>query len=199
MMIELPACPPIKEATPRYVSFAVDQTPTLGGPQSRVSRLGDRWAINVETYPAEYAKHGMAYLSRLVRGLKTPVLLAFPEPGVKPQSYGAPVVASAGAAGQVLPVSGLRPGVVIREGKFFSLVIGGRRYLYQAAVGDVTAGADGTAVLQIEPMLRVQPPAGAVVEIEAPKIEGFVQGSEQAWNVSRSKYLPFRFAIQETA
>ncbi len=196
-MIELPACPPIKEAVPRYVSFAVDQAPTLGGTDSRVSRMGDRWAIDVETYPAEYAGHGMAFLSKLVRGLTETVVLAFPEPGVKRRSYGAPVVASAGASGTSLPVSGLIPGDVIREGKFFSLVIAGQRYLHQVTA-DVTATA-GTVNLPIFPMLRRQPPVGAVLELEAPKIEGFVQGNEQAWNTSRSKYLPFRFTIKERA
>lgn len=197
-MIELPNCPPIKEAVPRYVSFGVDQDPILGGPQSKVLRMGDRWAIDVETYPAEYAEHGMKYLSRLVRGLKETVRLAFPEPGVKPRSYGSPVVASAGSAGTSLPVSGLIPGDVIREGKFFSMIIGGQSYLYQAAVADVTVSAGGTATLQIEPMLRCQPAAGTALDFE-PKIEGFVQGNEQAWNTSRSKYLPFRFTLKERA
>jgi hypothetical protein len=197
-MIELPTCPPIKEAVPRYVSFGVDQDPILGGPQSKVLRLGDRWAIDVETYPAEYAEHGMKYLSRLVRGLKETVRLAFPEPGVKPRSYGVPVVASAGSAGTSLPVSGLIPGDVIKEGKFFSMIIGGESYLYQAAVADVAVSAVGTATLQIEPMLRRQPPAGTALDFE-PKIDGFVQGNEQAWNTSRSKYLPFRFSIKERA
>ena len=195
-MIELPACPPIREAVPRYVFYGTDQTPTLGGPQTRIQRLGDRWAIDVQTYPAEYAVHGMAYLSRLVRGLKNLVRVAFPEPGVTPQNYGAPVVATAGAAGQSMPVSGLEPGVVIREGKFFSMIIGGQSFLYQVAVGDVTVSAGGTAVIQFEPMLRRQPPAGTALDFE-PKIEGFVQGSEQSWQVSRSKYLPFNFSIVE--
>ncbi|WP_303713855.1 hypothetical protein, partial [Brevundimonas naejangsanensis] len=168
-MIELPACPPIKEAVPRYVSFGVDQDPILGGPQSKVLRMGDRWAIDVETYPAEYAEHGMKYLSRLVRGLKETVRLTFPEPGVKPRSYGTPVVASAGSAGTSLPVSGLIPGDVIREGKFFSMIIGGQSYLYQVAVADVVVNAGRTATLQIEPMLRRQPPAGTALDFE-PKI-----------------------------
>lgn len=196
-MIELPTCPALRTATPRLISFAVDQTPTLGGAQSRISRMGDRWAMDVETWPVRYANHGMKYLSRLVRGLTDTVLLAFPEPGVVKQSYGAPVVASAGAAGRTLPVSGLTPGIVIPEGKFLSLVISGQRYLYQVTA-DVTATA-GTVNLPIYPMLRRQPPAGAVVELGAPKIEGFVQGSEQSWEVSRSKFLPFSFSIQEIA
>ncbi len=187
----------MRSASPRLVSYAVDQSPTLGGSQPRVSRLGDRWAMDVETYPVRYANQGMAYLSRLVRGLVDTVLIAFPEPGVVKRSYGTPVVASAGAAGLTLPVSGLTPGIVIPEGKFLSLVIGGQRYLYQVTA-DVTAQA-GTTTLPIYPMLRRQPPAGAAVELESPKIEGFIKGNEQVWDVSRSKFLPFSFAIQEVA
>ena len=197
-MIELPSCPPIKEAVPRYVSYAVDQASVLGGTDSRIVRMGDRWAVDVETYPVEYADHGMKYLSRLVRGMKDTVRMAFREPGVKPRSYGTPVVASAGSAGTFLPVSGLIPGDVIKEGKFFSMIIGGTSYLYQVAVADVTVSGSGTATLQIEPMLRRQPAAGTALDFE-PKIEGFIQGNEQSWNVSRSKYLPFRFTIKESA
>lgn len=196
-MIQLPDCPPPRSATARLISFAVDQTPTLGGSQSRISRMGDRWAMDVETFAVRYANHGMKYLSRLVRGMTNTVLLAFPEPGVVKQSYGAPVVASAGAAGMTLPVSGLTPGVFIPEGKFLSVVIGGQRFLYQVTA-DITATA-GTVNLPIYPMLRRQPAAGAVVELEEPKIEGFIQGSEQSWEVSRSKFLPFSFSIQELA
>lgn len=196
-MIQLPTCPPVRSASPRLVSFAVDQNPTLGGSQSRISRLGDRWAMDVETYPVRYANQGMAYLSRLVRGLVDTVLIAFPEPGVVKRSYGTPIVGGVGASGLTLPVSGLTPGVVIPEGKFLSLVISGQRYLYQVTA-NVTV-VSGTNVLPIYPMLRRQPQPGAVVELESPKIEGFIKGNEQGWDVSRSKFLPFSFSIQEVA
>lgn len=195
-MIELPACPPIRDAAPKLVGFFTDQQPILGGPGNRVSRLGDKWGIDVQTYSALYAEHGMTYLARLLRGMTDTVLLAFPEPGVSVQDYGAPVVSTAGASGQVLPIGGLKPGVVIREGKFLSVVIGGQRFLYQAA-GTMTVPIGGAVNLPIYPTLRRQPPVGAVVELAAPKIEGFVQGSEQSWQVSRSKYLPFNFSIVE--
>lgn len=195
-MITLPACPPIREATPKLVGYFTDQTPTLGGPQNRVSRLGDRWGIEVQTFPAKYADEGMTYLARLMRGMTDTVLLAFPEPGVSVQDYGTPVVSTAGASGKVLPIGGLRPGAVIREGKFLSVVIGSQRFLYQAAA-TITVPTGGAISLPIYPILRRQPPVGAVVELAAPKIEGFVQGNEQSWNVSRSKYLPFNFAVVE--
>lgn len=195
-MIELPACPPIRDAVPKLIGYFTDQIPVLGGPQSRVSRVGDRWGIEVQTAAAEYATDGKRYLARLLRGMRETVVVAFPEPGVAVKDYGAPVVSTAGAAGLSLPLGGLKPGETIEEGKFLTIIINGQRFLYQAAA-DVTAGIGGTANLPIYPMIRVQPPVGAVVNIAKPEIEGFVQGNEQSWNISRSKYLPFNFAIVE--
>lgn len=197
-MITLPDCPPIRDGAPRYVYFGLDQVPVLGGSQSRISRLGDRWAIDVETYSARYADIGKAYLAKLIAGLREPVSLAFPEPGLERRSYGAaPVVNLPGASGMALPVGGLTPGVLVQDGKFLSVKIAGQGYLYQVTA-DVVAKIDGTAVLPIQPMLRVQPPVGASVEIEKPRIDGFIQGNQQDWAVSHSKFLPFRFSIQES-
>lgn len=193
-MIELPNCPPIKDGAPRYIFYGTDQSPILGGPQNRILRLGDRWGLDVQTYPAKYAEQGMAYLSRLIRGLKDVVRVSFPEPGVQRTGFGAPVVSSL-AAGQTLPVSGLAPGVLIKEGKFLSIYIGERCFLHQV-VETVTASGAGTATLTIQPMLRWQPPVGSVIDFDA-KIEGYVQGNEQSWQTSRSKYLPFNFSIVE--
>lgn len=195
-MIELPNCPPIASATPKLVGYFTDQVPTLGGPQTRVSRLGDRWGMAVETYPAVYADEGRVYLSRLLRGMTDTVVIAIPEPGMSGRDYGAPVV-SAQASGRNLPVSGFGNGRVVEEGKFLSVIIGGQRFVYQTTA-EVTANGSGVAVLPIYPTLRRQPNVGAVVELSAPKIEGFVQGNEQSWQVSRSKRLGFSFAIMET-
>lgn len=193
-MIELPACPRINDAVPKLVGYFTDQTPILGGSQSRVGRIGDRWGIDVVTAPAEYAEEGMVMVSRLTRGMTDTVLLGFPEPGVERLDYGAPVV-SAPSAGSNLPLSGLKPGAQIREGKFLSVIVLGQRFLYQAAATRTEVG--GVVLLPIHPMIRVQPPVGSVVELADPKIEGFVQGNEQSWQVSRSKYLPFSFAVLE--
>lgn len=195
-MIELPNCPPIASATPKLVGYFTDQVPTLGGPQTRVSRLGDRWGMAVETYPAVYADEGRVYLSRLLRGMTDTVVIAIPEPGMSGRDYGTPVV-SAPSSGRNLAVSGLGNGRVVEEGKFLSVIIGGQRFVYQTTA-EVTANGSGVAVLPIYPTLRRQPNVGAVVELSVPKMEGFVQGNEQSWQVSRSKRLGFSFAIMET-
>ncbi|ASE38476.1 hypothetical protein [Brevundimonas vesicularis] len=194
-MIELPNCPPIASATPKLIGYFTDQTPTLGGPQSRVSRLGDRWGMAVETYPAVYAEEGRVYLARLLRGMTDTVTIAVPEPGLSGLDFGVPVV-SAAAAGRLLPVSGLGAGRVVPEGKLLSIIVGGQRFLY-ITTAEVTASGAGVATLPIYPTLRRQPAIGATVELSNPKMEGFVQGNEQSWQISRSKRLGFSYAIME--
>lgn len=194
-MIELPSCPPVASATPKLIGYFTDQVPVLGGPQTRVSKLGDRWGMAIETYPAIYAEEGRVYLSRLLRGMTDTVVIGIHEPGMTGKDYGSPVV-SAPAAGRSLPVSGLGAGRVVPEGKFLSVIIGGQRFAYQITAS-VTADGNGAALLPIYPTLRRQPPVGAIVELSVPKMEGFVQGNEQSWQVSRSKRIGFSFAITE--
>lgn len=195
-MIALPTCPPIRNATMRLISYATDQTPTLGGPQTRVLRLGDRWAGEFTTYPALYAEEGRVYLSRLVRGMADTVLINVPEPGMRAQNYGTPLIASGGSSGMSIQVKGLGNGRVVPEGKFLSIVTGGQRFLYQTT-SQVMADVNGYATLAIFPMLRRQPAVNDVIELSAPKMEGYVQGNEVQWNITKSKRIGFVFSIQE--
>lgn len=195
-MITLPNCPPVRNASMKLLSYATDQTPTLGGPQTRVMRLGDRWAGDFTTYPALYADEGRIYLSRLVRGMTDTVLIGVIEPGMRAQDYGTPQIAVGGASGMSIQVKGLGAGRVVPEGKFLSIVTGGQRFLYQTTA-QVSADANGDATLPIFPMLRRQPAANDVVELSAPKMEGYVQGNEVQWEVTKSKRIGFVFSVQE--
>lgn len=195
-MIELPNCPPIRSASMRIISYAVDQTPSQGGPQTRVLRLGDRWAGEFVTYVASYAEEGRVYLSRLVRGMTDTVVIPVPEPGMRGGDYGAPVIAAAGAFGSSVQIGGLGAGRVIPEGKFLSIITGGQRFLYQATA-TTTANGTGQATVPIYPMLRRQPQLNDVVELSEPKMEGFVQGNQVQWEVTKSKRIGFVFQIME--
>lgn len=195
-MITLPTCPPARNATMRLISYATDQTPTLGGPQTRVMRMGDRWAGEFTTYVATYAEEGRVYLSRLVRGVSDTVLINVPEPGMRAQEYGTPLIATGGAFGQSIQVKGLGNGRVVPEGKFLSIITGGQRFLYQTT-SQVTADGSGNATLAIFPMLRRQPAVNDVVELSVPKMEGYISGNEVQWNITKSKRIGFAFSIQE--
>lgn len=195
-MITMPQCPPIRNANMRLISYATDQTPTLGGPQTRVLRLGDRWAGEFTTYPALYDGEGRIYLSRLVRGMTDTVLIGVIEPGMRGDDYGTPQIAAAGAFGQSISVKGLGADRVVPEGKFLSIVTGGQRFLYQTT-SQVTSDGTGNATLGIYPMLRRQPQINDTVELSAPKMEGYVSGNEVQWNITKSKRIGFVFSVVE--
>lgn len=195
-MIELPNCPPIRAQTLKLISYAVDQTPQLGGPQVRVSRLGDRWAADVITWPANYAEESRIMLARLIRGLTDTVLMRVLEPGMRDLPFGTPQISAAGAFGESIPVKGLGAGRVVPEGKFLSIVSGGQRYLYMVK-STVTANGSGNATIPIYPMLRRQPALNDVVELSQPKMEGYIQGNEYSWEVSKNKFVGFNFSVQE--
>lgn len=195
-MITLPNCPPTRSASIRLISFAVDQSPAHGGPQTRVLRMGDRFAAEFVTYPALYDGEGRVFLSRLLRGMTDTVLVGVPEPGMRAQDYGTPQISTAGAFGQSIQVKGLGAGRVVPEGKFLSIVTGGQRFLYQVT-GQVTADGSGNATLPIYPMLRRQPQVNDLVELSAPKMQGYVQGNEYQWEVAKSKRIGFVFSVQE--
>lgn len=193
MAVVLPTCPPVREQNMRLVTYASIQTPILGGPETRVLRMGDRFAGDFTTYVAPYRDEGRKFLARLLRGLTDTVVIGVREPSIDLTGYGSPVVSS--ASGSSITVTGIPAGKLIPEGKFFSVITNGQRFLYQVSA-DVTAAA-GANVIPVYPMIRAAHGAGNVCEFADPKMEGFLSGSEQSWNVAISKRIGFQFSITE--
>lgn len=158
----------------REVSRNRVMTPTFGGPETVVQRMGTRSAIEVQVPSVAAGGCGPALIADLLRARYEGGLIAIPEPKMPTHNYGAPLVRGAGQLGTLLVIDGLVPGVAIPKGKWFSLVIAGRRYAYLVAQ-EVVAEADGHATLPIWPMLRRSPPDNGSVELSEPKMEGFVQ------------------------
>lgn len=194
MAVILPTCPPVRDQSLRLVTYASIQTPILGGPETRVLRMGDRFAGDFTTYVAPYRDEGRKFLARLLRGLTDTVVIGIKEPAMDFTGYGAPLVA-AGASGSTIPMTGIPSGKVIPEGKFFSVISNGQRFLYQVSADTTSAG--GTTNIPVYPMVRAGHAVGNAVEFSAPKMEGFLSGSEQGWNVSLSKRIGFQFSITE--
>lgn len=195
MAITLPTCPPVRDQTMRIITYASIQNPILGGPETRVLRLGDRWAGEFTTYVAPYAEEGRKFLARLLRGLTDTVVIGVKEPGMDLTGYGTPLI-NASTTGSAISVKGLTVGKVIPEGKFLSIVQSGQRFLYQVTA-DTTVPAGGIVNVPIYPIIRAAPAVNDVVEFAAPKMEGFLSGSEQSWNVAISKRIGFQFSITE--
>ncbi|MDX3884024.1 MAG: hypothetical protein QHC65_06355 [Sphingomonas sp.] len=188
MSIMLPDAPGIRGAVPSLLDFGGVLTPPLGGAAQKLNRTGDRHKILVRLPPMRSEPKGRIYAARLRHAQREGAIIRFPQDGLIIGNPGAPVVDGAGQAGMVLNLRGFTAGYVVREGQFFSIIHGGRRYLY-AARADMAAGEDGKMALPILPMLRVSPSDGAVCEFAAPMIEGFLDGGQVDWELLRQPFI----------
>ncbi len=176
MAIELPQPRLPQSAIPRLLDWGADQKAPMGGAFQRLNRLGNRFAL-VITYPRlKPEPDGRILAARLRRAKTEGALYPFPQPGLDIGNPGAPVVNGADQSGSVLILRGFTAGYVLREGQFFSIIHGGRRYLHEASA-DAVATAAGGMTVSLNPMLRIRPANGAIVEVAKPYIEGIVDGS----------------------
>lgn len=176
MAIELPQPRLPQSAIPRLLDWGADQKAPMGGAFQRLNRLGNRFAL-VITYPRlKPEPDGRILAARLRRAKTEGALFPFPQPGLDIGNPGAPMVNGADQSGSVLILRGFTAGYVLREGQFFSIIHGGRRYLHEASA-DAVATAAGGMTVSLNPMLRIRPANGAIVEVAKPYIEGIVDGS----------------------
>lgn len=168
----------------------------LGGSQ-RIDRLGDRWQLRVETAPMRVEPEGRRWSVLLDQASREGALVRVSQPDRVTYSYGSPVVANAVASGRSVSVSGLAADAVILPGQPLSIIVGGQRYLDKART-QVVASATGTVTVQLVNLIRVPLPAGAVVELTVPKIEGSIDGDfGGAWEANRT--TSFAFTVTEDA
>ncbi len=192
MAIQLPTLPRTT-TNYKFISNFLDLKPSFGGKVQRISRLGDRFGVEVQARPMPYHQ-GVGLVAALNQGLTQKVLWPVPQP-MNVGNPGAPRVASAGQAGTTLTINGLTSGYQFQAGQFISIVHGGVRYLHQITAA--TAATGTTATVPIIPMLRVSPSANAVVEVLTPQIEGFLQGNQGQWTVDQCAAVGLSFSIEE--
>ncbi len=175
MPVDLGPLPRGTQYVIREVSRARSMSPTHGGgPDTMIRRLGDRSAIEVQVPAIASGGCGPGLIVDLLRARTQGATIDIPEPKVPSIDYGSPLVLGANQQGETLNVDGLPPDVVIPKGKWLSVIASGRRFAYLTTAA-VTANGSGQAALAIWPMIRRSPPDNAVVELAAPKLEGFVQ------------------------
>lgn len=196
MSIALPTDIAPEDQVPYLIDFGGSLEPYLGGISQRIDRLGSRWGLEV-SLPPLFVEEARVWFSRLVQAKREDGLLPWPQsPDVG--DVGTPRVNGAGQNGTSLSIDGLPAGKAVKEGWFFSLIAGGRRYLH-LIVADVSANGGGAATLTIEPELRVIPPDNAVIELAAPFIEGEIQGDTVRMSINLLTEYGFSFVIAERA
>ena len=200
-MIIIPDKPASRVDAPRLIDFGGFLTPSGGGPLQRLNRMGNRYAVTV-TMPPMRGREARVFMNRLIRGKSEGARMAWPmdgfDPGTPHLSIGTPVtVDGAGQAGRQLALRSVAPRYAFREGQPVSLEVDGQHYLDFIAAPAIVA-ADGRVTVTLSQMLRVEPPDGAIFHITRPMIEGFIVGSEIAWEQALSGFVEgVQFEIQE--
>lgn len=196
MTLHLPADIDVTSCAPYPVSARREHRPvTGGGPISRVTRMGTRWAMAIQIAPYAYADAlDLTDLEDDEERISVPI----PQPGLEIGDPGNPVIDGAGQSGNQYALRGLVPGYTIRKGQWAPVLVGGQRFLYRATAS-VTADAAGKVVLPVRPMIRSAALDGAVVELATPRIEGFVTLAEEAFKVEVPSLVNgLSFTIEET-
>lgn len=198
MSILMPTSPGIRTAKPRLRDFGGWIEGPSGGAAQRLNRPGNRFASDIQVATSRSTDEGRIVAARLMRGLTEGILLPFPQ-DFDPGAVGdAVVVDGAGQLGSMLKLRGFPAGgYTVREGQFFSIIYGGRRYLHASAADTPTSG--GGCTLPIFPMLRISPNDGAVCEFATPMIEGFITGNQLEYALQTAPYLDVSFTVQEAA
>lgn len=170
----------------------------LGGSDQRLNRLGNRWKMTA-VIPPMSARLADEWGAALTDALHNGASFVVPEPGLPSGSPGAVLVDGAGQAGASLVVDGGTVGHVIRKGKWFSILTGGRRYLHKTTAA-VRLGAGGAGTIPLVPLLRVIPADNAPVELARPRIEGLLEGVP-SWRISVQRIAEegITFTIREAA
>jgi hypothetical protein len=196
LSVALPADPAPANADPAYLDWGGQLRPIFGGAIQKLNRLGDRFALNVQMPVMESADDGRIWVASLVLAQRAGAIMEFPQHSLDVGQPGVPVVDGADQSGSTLALRGFEPGYAVRFGQFFSLIVGGRRYLHMAAA-DVAADGDGRMALPIAPMLRVRPGNGALAEFRQPMIEGWLDGDRLSWSLDTAQFVGLSFSIGE--
>ncbi|MGI4880963.1 MAG: hypothetical protein ACRYG4_26170 [Janthinobacterium lividum] len=198
--LALPTSPLPASASPRPIIFGGWLTPTGGGDEQFLARLGSRWALDVVTPNLKPEPDGRLWASVLTDAWfnGTTVLYPWPEPGLVLPPSGLPVVDGRVVnGGTTLQVTGKSGAYVPPVGKAFSVIHAGRRYLHRVKAVALLDAV--TMSLQVAPMLRVAMASGDVCEFDKPMIEGKVSGNAKSWTLIPARVQSLSFSIEEIA
>ena len=178
---------------PGFIDFGSWQRPYTGAEVTRIDRPGGKFKMGVMLPPLD---DGRAMVTRLIRAKQEGARISIPLLGKSQGIPGTPLVDGAGQSGTTLNIKGLTAGYTAKEGYWFNVIQAGRYYLHKITA---TASADATGDLaaSIFPALRVALSDSATVVLDDPKIEGLIDGNEQAWDISSDLHTSIEFTIEE--
>lgn len=186
-MVPFPVIPRGTTVTPRLVRTSGDLVSPLGGPTQRITRLGSRYAFDVDL-PTLDAACAAKWLSAPLQAEAEGQTLGLTVPQMIDTDNLVGVTGTGAVGSNRVTWAGAAPSA----GQWFSFVSGGRHYLH------LVTSTDGAAKLaRVSPLLRVAMPIGTALEFIAPVLEGFVE--ETQWSLEFFKFVGHRFTLTENA
>lgn len=196
-MIELPTSAAPSGATPALLDTGIVQRDGSGAITGRWDRPGMRWRVDF-SLPKMKADTARVVISRLAQAKSDGLRIEYPLLDVVQTGSGSPLVDGALASGSNLPLRGMTPGYVLKEGFWLAVQASdGQRCLHNVRV-TTTVAVNGKATAIIWPPLRVPLVDGNLVLIDAPTIEGQLI-SDVGWSLTPDQLAETQFTIEEMA
>lgn len=195
-MIELPAEFAPREAQPQLLDFGMILRPGSGAGALRINRAGSRFSLQT-AFPTMEPEKARRFAALMLRAKREGLRMAYPLMGLV-QGGGAAKVDGTGAAGTTLPLKGMTPGFMMRQGVWLTVqAADGTRCLHNVATA-ARVGSDGKVSLSIEPPLRVVLADNDNVLISKPTIEGIVT-SDVNWSLPVNRRVSgLSFTLEES-
>lgn len=171
MALTLPTCPRPVAFIPRLIKSENVMAPAFGGDELRVPRAGSKWAFDV-TLDAMNAATAREWAAKLLAEGEV-CRWTIPQPDLDVGTPGTVLVDGATQTGSTLNLKGFSASYAMKAGRWLSVTISSRLYLYMMRA-DGTANGSGNMAAPIQPMIRLSPGNNAAVNVAAPAIEGYV-------------------------
>jgi hypothetical protein len=187
MTVTFPVVPRGTLVTPHLIRTGGDLVSTLGGPTQRITRLGSRYAADIEL-PSLDAACAALWLGCALHAEAMGDTLALVMPQMLDASHLSGVTGSGAAASAAVVYTGPAPD----PGMWFSFRANGRHYLHLVTSVDLPSHT-----AQVGPLLRTAMPAGTPLEFLAPVLEGYA--ADTAWSLEYFRFVGHKFTITESA
>ena len=186
MAVTFPVIPRGTVIAPRLVRTGGDLISTLGGPTQRITRIGSRYAADVEL-PSLDAECAARWLACPLRAEAEGLTLALKMPQMIDVEHMVGALGAGAVGSNAVTYTGSSPS----PGMWFSFVNGGRNFLHLITDVDVPG-----RVARVSPLLR-KPMASTPMEFLAPLLEGFCD--DTSWSLEYFRFVGLKFTITESA
>ncbi|SEI68055.1 hypothetical protein SAMN05518849_101537 [Sphingobium sp. AP50] len=181
------------------LDYGVFQKTTLGGPISRVDRLGGGFGYRFSTPPMPVEPDSRIFTARCHMAKRKGIIVRLPQPGLIIGAPGASItVQGASTGGEEVAITGAAAGYVVRQHQALNITKNGHRYLYFAAAS-VTLNGSGAGTVLLTTPLRTKLAGAEAINLAAPVIEGWMQGDNFTRAIPVDRKVVLQFDVLERA